>query len=55
MGIFSDTKLKDSIQQSALTLISIKNDLEVIREAQIAMNKRFSYLEEKLKVALKGK
>lgn len=55
MGVFSDTKTKDAVRQSAAALESIKNDIDVIREAQIALNKKFSYLDDRIKTALKKK
>lgn len=55
MGVFSDTRLKDDMRATIASIESIKLDLEAIREAQIVLNKRFSYLDDKLTTALKKK
>lgn len=53
MGIYSDAKVKDALTDMIASIERIKNDMAEIREAQIVLNKRFSYLDEKLVTVLK--
>jgi predicted transcriptional regulator len=51
---FSDTRMKSEIHVMCSSFERIKQDIETIRDAQIEMNKKFSYLDERMKVIIKS-
>ena len=52
MGVFSDSKIKDGFNRLIPLLEKAVDEFEAVRQAQDSLNKRFTYIEELVKLAL---